>query len=167
MMKTYRGYIMPSGNRFFSSISFKPIQHLFHAITELSTTEQKALAIEIYPLFKKKTLISIQKKLQAATKYQTMTPPKFTASIEALAQASRLADSLLDIQEPTSLSHTDKSALADAHAQYASALYKFRPSETELSETVLSKDYQLDPDNITTQRLIIDMNHVVSVNTKV
>ena len=75
MMKTYRGYIMPSGNRFFSSISFKPIQHLFHAITELSTTEQKALAIEIYPLFKKKTLISIQKKTSSCNKISNNDPP--------------------------------------------------------------------------------------------
>jgi hypothetical protein len=51
----------------------------------------------------------------------------------------------------------EKVALADAHAQYATALYKYRPSDTELSEKNLKKAYELDPSNRQAKNLMVDM----------
>ncbi len=151
---------MPFGNKFFSS-KIKPASHLLFTMGALAMAEQKSLMASIYPAFKEKIFKSIQNKMQAVIQLQTANPPRYTASIEKLGEASHLVDVLLKINPPSSLSKAEKVALADAHAQYASALYKYRPSQTVLSEKIRLKSYELDPNNKTAQELNIDMNYIV------
>lgn len=150
---------MSFGSKFFSS-TIKPASHLLRAIGELSIAEQKSLMASIYPTFKEKILESIENKMQTVIQLQTANPPRYTASIEKLGEASHLADVLLKVNHPSSFSKAEKAALADVHAQYASSLYKYRPSQTVLSDKIRLKSYELDPNNKTAQELTIDMNYI-------
>jgi len=136
------------------------MSNLLRAITELTAQEQTSLEVAIYPAFKEVAFNSIQTKMQTAVKLQALKPPQFTASIKEMAQASHLVDVILKVKEPATFSATEKVALADVHAQYASALYRFRPAETKLSEKTMLKSHELDPNNMVANRLYLDMNYI-------
>ncbi|PJD91383.1 MAG: hypothetical protein CK424_07110 [Legionella sp.] len=98
-------------------------------------------------------ITGIKKQIDQSFKYYNMNPPAMVKYFKSLENAVKLADRLVD----TPLEENDKIVIAEAYAQYATALREYEPFEVTKCTDALSKAKHFDSHNQLAQDLAFDL----------